>query len=543
MPLSSQGNVGAGRVGQDAGVGGARATSFPLGALDRQSCPSFRRSWSSLVAALCPFQVSWSQLLLMPFALEMILLLLLFGSMRAENLTEVSPSSSPLRISKPTTYFLSSSVSGKLTVNSVTTSLTTKKVSKMSDNLEHQTFPPSYIPSVVSSLETSPAASRDSPVSESTISQEDSTEKSAMPMKISDTPSIPGVSVMKPTGLPTMTGETVATSPLDTSSGTSGTPVTMATSPLETSSETSKVLLTMATSSLEISGGTSRPPVTMATSPLETSSETRKVLLTMATSSLEISGGTSRPPVTMATSSLETSSGTREPLVTTATSSLKTISMTSGSPVIMKTGPPKTSKGTSGLLVTMPATSLKTPMGTSGPTSHGVTTSSPNTSTDVSRRDKPIPAQGTNGILLVVVLVALLVVVVLVASALLWFRRQKRKTGVLTLSRSGKRNGVVDAWAGVARVSDEEAMTATEGASGGNNDSDGPRREGSAQRPTLTTFFGRRKSHQGSMALEELKAGAASSLKGEEELLVCKEDEGAEAPTSNGPEVREVKTP
>ncbi|KAJ1067866.1 hypothetical protein K5549_016520, partial [Capra hircus] len=374
----------------------------------------------------------------------MILLLLLFGSMRAENLTEVSPSSSPLQISKPTTYFLSSSVSGKLTVNSVTTSLTTKKVSKMSDNLEHQTFPPSYIPSVVSSLETSPAASRDSPVSESTISQEDSTEKSAMPMKISDTPSIPGVSVMKPTGLPTMTGETVATSPLDTSSGTSGTPVTMATSPLETSS------------------GTSRPPVTMATSPLETSSETRKVLLTMATSSLEISA-----------------------------------------------------------------------------TSHGVTTSSPNTSTDVSRRDKPIPAQGTNGTLLVVVLVALLVVVVLVASALLWFRRQKRKTGVLTLSRSGKRNGVVDAWAGVARVSDEEAMTATEGASGGNNDSDGPRREGSAQRPTLTTFFGRRKSRQGSMALEELKAGAASSLKGEDELLVCKEDEGAEAPTSNGPEVRE----
>ncbi|KAI4531772.1 hypothetical protein MG293_018286, partial [Ovis ammon polii] len=447
----------------------------------------------------------------------MILLLVLFGSMRVENLAEVSPSSSPLWISKPTTDFLSSSVSGKPTVNSVTTSLTTNKVSKMSDNLEHQTFPPSYIPNVVSSLETSPAASRDSPVSESTISQEDSTEKSTMPMKISDTPSIPGVSVMKPTGLPTMTGETMATSPLDTSNGTSGTPVTMATNPLETSN------------------GTSGTPVTMATSPLETSSETSKVLLTMATSSLEISGGTSRPPVTMATSSLETSSGTREPLVTTATSSLKTISMTSGSPVIMKTGPPKTSKGTSGLLVTMPATSLKTPMGTSGPTSRGVTTSSPNTSANVSRRDKLIPAQGTNGTLLVVVLVALLVVVVLVASALLWFRRQKRKTGVLTLSRSGKRNGVVDAWAGVARVSDEEAMTATEGASGGNNDSDGPRREGSGQRPTLTTFFGRRKSRQGSMALEELKAGAASSLKGEEEPLVCKEDEGAEAPTSNGP--------
>ena len=131
---------------------------------------------------------------------------------------------------------------------------------------------------------------------------------------------------------------------------------------------------------------------------------------------------------------------------------------------------------------------------------------------------------------------ALLVVVVLVALILLWLRRQKRKTGVLTLGGGGKRNGVVDAWAGVARVPDEEAMTATEGASRGNNDSDG-------QRPTLTTFFGRRKSRQGSMALEELKAGPDSSLTGEEEPLVCNEDEGAEAPTSNGPEAREVKTP
>ena len=79
--------------------------------------------------------------------------------------------------------------------------------------------------------------------------------------------------------------------------------------------------------------------------------------------------------------------------------------------------------------------------------------------------------------MLVAVLVALLVVVVLVALILLWLRRQKRKTGVLTLGSSWKRNGAVDAWAGVAQVPDEEAMTATEGASGGNNDSDGPHRE------------------------------------------------------------------
>ncbi|CAN0489403.1 unnamed protein product [Rangifer tarandus platyrhynchus] len=439
----------------------------------------------------------------------MILLLLLFGSVGAKNMTEASPNSAPLWISETTTRSLSS-VSGIPTFNSMTTSLTTNKVPEMGDNPGNQTFLLSSTPNtanVVSSPETSPAASRGSPVSESTVSQEDSTKKSTMPMKIPDGPSIPGVSVTKTIGFPTMTGKTMATSPLETTNGTSGTPVSMATSPLETSSGTSKLLLTMATSSLEISGGTSRSPVTMATS------------------------------------SLETSSGTREPLVTTATNSLKTINMTSGSPVIMKTSSPEISKGTSGLLVTMPATSLKTPMGTSGSTSPGVTTSSPNISTNVSRRDKLIPAQGTKGTLLVAVLVALLVVVVLGALILLWRRRQKRKTGVLTLSRSGKRNGVVDAWAGVARVSDEEAMTATEGASGGNSDSDGPHREGSGQQPTLTTFFGRQKSRQGSVALEELKAGPASSLKAEEEPLVGNEDEGAKAPTSNGPEAKEVKTP
>ncbi|KAB0349725.1 hypothetical protein FD754_014582 [Muntiacus muntjak] len=457
----------------------------------------------------------------------MILLLLLFGNVGAKDMTEASPNSAPLWISETRTRSLSS-VSGIPTFSSMTTSLTTNTVPEMGDNPGNQTFPLSSTPdtaNVVSSPETSPAASRGSPVSESTISQEDSTKKSTMPMKIPDGPSIPDVSVTKTIRFPTMTGETMATSPLETTSGTSGTPVTMATSPLETTN------------------GTNGTPVTMATSPLETSSGTSKFLLTMATSSLEISGGTSRSPVTMATSSLETSSGTREPLVTTATNSLKTISMTSGSPVIMKTSSPEISEGTSGLLVTKPATSQKTPVGTRGSPSPGVTTSSPNSSTNISRGNKLIPAQGAKGTLLVAVLVALLVVIVLVALILLWRRRQKRKTGVLTLSRSGKRNGVVDAWAGVARVSDEEAMTATEGASGGNSDSDGPYREGSGQRPTLTTFFGRRKSRQGSVALEELKAGPASSLKGEEEPLVGNEDEGAEAPTSNGPEAKEVKTP
>ncbi|XP_020740279.2 leukosialin [Odocoileus virginianus] len=476
----------------------------------------------------------------MPVALKMILLLFLFGSMEAKNVTEASPNSTPLWTSETTTRSLSS-VSGIPTFNSMTTSLTTNKFPEMGDNPGTQTFLLFSIPdtaNVVSSPETSPAASRGSPVSESTISQEDSTKKSTMPMKIPDGPSIPGVSVTKTIGFPTMTGKTMATSPLETTNGTSETPVTMATSPLETTNGTSGTPVTMATSPLETTNGTSGTPVAMATSPLETSSGTSKLLLTMATSSLEISGGTSRSPVTMATSSLETSSGTSEPLVTTATNSLKTINMTSGSPVIMKTSSPEISKRISGLLVTTPATSLKTPMGTSGSSSPGVTPSGPNTSTN-----KLIPAQGAKGTLLVAVLVALLVVVVLGALILLWRRRQKRKTGVLTLNRSGKRNGVVDAWAGVARVSDEEAMTATEGASGGNSDPDGPHREGSGQRPTLTTFFGRQKSRQGSVALEERKAGPASSLKAEEEPLVGNKDEGAEAPTSNGPEVKEVKTP
>lgn len=138
--------------------------------------------------------------------------------------------------------------------------------------------------------------------------------------------------------------------------------------------------------------------------------------------------------------------------------------------------------------------------------------------------------------LLVPVLVALLVVIVLLALLLLWRRRQKRRTGILTLSGGGKRNGVVDAWAGPARVPDEEAMTTTAGGAGGNKDSGVPETVVSGQRPTLTTFFGRRKSRQGSLAMEELKSGSGPNLKGEEEPLVGSEDEAVEAPTCNGPE-------
>lgn len=143
--------------------------------------------------------------------------------------------------------------------------------------------------------------------------------------------------------------------------------------------------------------------------------------------------------------------------------------------------------------------------------------------------------------LLVPMLIALVVVLALVALLLLWRQRQKRRTGALTLSGGGKRNGVVDAWAGPARVPDEEATT-TSGA-GGNKGSEVLETEGSGQRPTLTTFFSRRKSRQGSLVLEELKPGSGPNLKGEEEPLVGSEDEAVETPTSDGPQAKDEATP
>ena len=79
-----------------------------------------------------------------------------------------------------------------------------------------------------------------------------------------------------------------------------------------------------------------------------------------------------------------------------------------------------------------------------------------------------------------------------------------------------------------------------EGASGGNKDCGALQGEGPGQRPTLTTFFGKRKSRQGSLALEEIKAGSAAKLKGEEEPLVGSEDGAADASASDGPEAREA---
>lgn len=134
---------------------------------------------------------------------------------------------------------------------------------------------------------------------------------------------------------------------------------------------------------------------------------------------------------------------------------------------------------------------------------------------------------------------ALLVVIVLVALFLLWRQRQKRRTGALTLNGGGKRNGALDAWAGPARVPDEEALTAPAGGSGDEKGPAGSEREGAGPLPTLTTFFERRKSQQCSLELGELEAGSAPLLKGEEEPLVGPQDDEA----SEGPEAREVEAP
>ncbi|XP_047636050.1 leukosialin isoform X2 [Phacochoerus africanus] len=470
----------------------------------------------------------------MPVALKMIPLFLFFGSVWAP-VASLAPTenTTALQMSQPTrSPFPLVSVSGTPRINSEASSLTITELPEESNSPGHQLSLPSSTPypaEEVSSPGISIAASSGLPLPRSVLSQEVSTNRKSMRLEISDAASTPAVSGMSSLGLHTVTGETMTTSSLETSDGTSGPPVTTATSSLETADGTSGPPVTTATSSLETSDGTREPLVTTATSSLETSDGTREPLVTTATSSLETSDGTSGPPVTTATSSLETADGTREPLVTTATSSLETSDGTSGPPITTATSSLVASSGTSG-----PPVTRETSMKTADPI-FSVEISTVDTSSSSPQNS----GQRTNGTMLVAVLVALLVVIVLVVLLLLWRQRQKRKTGVLTLSRGGNRNGVIDAWAGRAQVSDEEAMS-PEGASGGNKDSGALQGEGPGQRPTLTTFFGKRKSRQGSLALEEIKAGSAAKLKGEEEPLVGSEDGAVDASASDGPEAREA---
>ncbi|XP_014385351.1 PREDICTED: leukosialin isoform X2 [Myotis brandtii] len=408
----------------------------------------------------------------MSVVMEMTLLLLFFGGLWAQKVDTESPEMSTPR---QTSFSLVSNISEASNLDSVASDQAITRVPEENGGTGHQVSLPSSTPYEVSSPETSMAASVGLFIADPIATQEVHTRKLSMFQESSTATSDPTVPAMTTLGLHTTAGETMATSSLETSSGTL----------------TSKSPVTMATSSLEPSSGTSGLPVTMTTSSLETSDVT------------------SGPPITIATSSLETSNGTSGRPVTMATSSLKTPKETSGSPIF-------------GVNILMTTPGISTNKG-----------SGPSQSSD----------QKTSNTLVVAVLVALLVVIILLALVLLWRRRQKRRTGALTLNRGGKHNGVVDAWAGPARVSDEEAVITAAGVSGGDKGSGVPEGEGSGRRPTLTTFFGRRKSRQGSLALEELKAESAASLKGEEEPLVGSEDEAVEAPASDGPVAGDVEVP
>ncbi|KAF6271761.1 sialophorin [Rhinolophus ferrumequinum] len=421
----------------------------------------------------------------------MTLLLLLFGSVWAEDL-DMTPSTQPTLPGVSATH-------QTLTPNSMTSHHTVTSVLGENNQITHQVITPRHATRDTSFLETSTANSYGPSLSEPAISPEPLTNKS-MVQDISTKTSNPAVLAVSASGGFNMTGGTNATRSLEASNGTNESTVAMA------------------TASPEASNGTTGSTVAMATGSLETSNGTGSIVTTIA-GHLESSRGTIGPSVIMTSSSLETSDGTSEP------------------PITMVTRTVEISKGTSGLPVTMTTSSPKTPKGTSG------SPISPISTVEISTipTSEPLGSyKGTKNTLLMAVLVAMLVVIVLLALLLLWRQRQKRRTGALTLSRGAKRNGVVDAWVGPAPVSDEEAVITTVGVSGGDKGSGVPG-EGSGRRPTLTTFFGRRKSRQGSLALEELKAGSASSIKGEEEPLVGSEDEVLESPISDGPEVGDAE--
>nr|XP_023414701.1 leukosialin isoform X3 [Loxodonta africana] len=435
------------------------ATSFPLWALSAPVLPQPQEEleWPGpspvpLAPTLRSYQLNWSQTLLMPVAMEVALLLLLFGGSWAPEVSTVSWRT--MTTSQMPTSLDVSSISETLTLTS--TASNSKKIDSTDD--QPLSSNSSIANEKVTSLGTSVGVSTVPPAPEPTTSQEVSAKNSSM--------------------LP------------ETSNATSDSAVSRAVSSLGFYTESRGTI----SGSLETFNRTSGPFFTMTTSSLETSSVTSGPPVTKATSSLETSGVTSGPPVTKAASSLETSSVTSGPPVTKTASSLETSTINISTTVTSET--------------------------------------SKNTTTN-------FLSQGMNGNMWVAVLVALLVVIVLVVLLLLWRQRQKQRTGTLTLSNGGKRNKMVDTWAGPAQVPDEEVAITTVGGSGGDKSSGAPAGEGSGRRPTLTTFFGRRKSRQGSLALEEIEAGSAPSSKVEEEPLVGSEARALEAPTSDGPEVRD----
>ncbi|XP_049644089.1 leukosialin [Suncus etruscus] len=263
--------------------------------------------------------------------------------------------------------------------------------------------------------------------------------------------------------------------------------------------------------------------------------EATDATLALATSSPDSSSEAVGSTFTLATGSLEPTSGAMDSTFDPGTDS----SGATGPPLIPSTGSQDLSKGTSELSVSMVTSSLKTPKRIFVlPTAlvERSTTTSFKDSTKISR-SSPNPNKGVKDTLIPVI-VTLLVVLVLVFLLLLWRQRQKRHTGVLTLNGATKRNGV-DAWAGRAPVlvSGEEVLTVTVADTQNDKGSEIPQEEVCGRRPTLTTFFSRRKSCQGSVALEELGPGAAPGLKPEEESLIDAGDSAGdtmEAPTFDG---------
>ncbi|XP_038619459.1 leukosialin [Tachyglossus aculeatus] len=161
-----------------------------------------------------------------------------------------------------------------------------------------------------------------------------------------------------------------------------------------------------------------------------------------------------------------------------------------------------------------------------------------------SRSSTPIPTSGkrSGGVnLLVPLAVVVLIAVLLVILVVLWQRRRQRRRGAMTFAMGGggggKRNGVAEAWAGPAQVPEDGAAgnvapkETEEPGGGGPHEGQGPTR-----RSTLTTFFGKRKSAQGSALMGDVEACDGPSGPQEEAIpLVSYKEVTAEGENGGSP--------
>ncbi|NP_001020930.1 sialophorin like 2 precursor [Rattus norvegicus] len=265
--------------------------------------------------------------------------------------------------------------------------------------------------------------------------------------------------------------------------------------------------------SFETPADTSRStPVTEPTTSQDISNTELSILAQKLSDVLSDPPVTITNPVTIRTS-LETFTGSSAPPVTVTTSS----TTASGQSVAITV-----SSESSGPPVTM------TIGGTPG-SGTKISRSTPNATTTMS------PRQGFSAMGLLPLLIALVVVLALIIVLRLWHQRQKGRN----LSRGGILNRLMDAWAGSARVPDEENTTGT--ARGSNKCSGAPETDSCGRRPNVCTFFSRWKSSQ--CSLEELKPGKDPNLKGEKEPLVGSEAKAVETPTSDKPQVKDGAAP